>query len=177
MKNIAVILLILGIYHFPNLSTNSNTHKNDSLNNHFVRFLCFSVPNESNANFSVSLEKLSLPNTETEPLVDVMNNYETNIVVNRAVYLKFKEYILCAKNNLNQDLEQIRHNNYILEINVDSDHKYYLDDRQSISFINGFKQYLAKNELSGSYNKFLSLIESKAEYSIKYPKTNSKDPN
>jgi len=149
----------------------------DTLTNHFVRFLCFASPNESNANFSVSLKKMSPLSAETEPLVDVMNSYEKNFVVNDTIYLKFKRYVVQRRTALNQNVDNIRHQNFILEINIDSYHRYYLDDKQSITFINDFIKYLNKNKIKGQYYNILNWIVEKAKYNIKYPNRPNGDPN
>jgi len=163
MKRIVILFLFLLTLHCfsqtPSKQTKSHVHRvvGNDLNKHFIRFVFFaSLPPIDNVastspNYSISLEKLAPPNHKTEPLDKWLNYPENNMVVDTSIYLLFKNYILLHENELSKHYYINHHDYSILEINIDFQHRYYLNKQQSVSFLSAFDVYLESKKIDLCY--------------------------
>jgi hypothetical protein len=131
----------------------NNSLKIDITNKNFVRFLCLGEFG-GGANFSVSLEKITPPNSKTEPFTTFRDWRETDILVDNFTYSKFKNYFLTHKYQSHTNSKKKKENQ--LEINIDFKYRSYIPADDAIIILKNFIKYIQQEKIQGNFTEQLN---------------------
>jgi hypothetical protein len=177
MKRILVLLIALVTYQC--VAQNHRIHvlaETDTLNKHFVRFLCMTDLKLGNPSISISADQIPPLSVVNEPVVTQIYCTEKNERVSTKTYIKIKNYILKHKCELIGDKSEQDKYGFLLIIDVDFKHRYFIQAEKTKAFLTKLEKYLERDGIANQI-KGITTIEYLAEHQISTYGMQPPEPN
>lgn len=124
----------------------------DTLNKHFVRFLCMGDLNLGDPSISISMREIPPPSVLNEPVVTSVYCTERNQIVDTLTYLRVKGYILGHQNELKGDRPEQDKYGFLLIVDIDFKHRYFIQAKKAKYFITNLMKYLKVKGIADKIN-------------------------
>ncbi len=137
--------------------------KIDLKNQNFVRFLHLGITEKYVLRpITIGLSKVTSVSIRTEPESQIIDqSFEKKLITDTSTYNLLKRYVFSNEVNLQKDTSGITHYIGDYKVDIDYQHKYYLNKKNSAAFFSGLVIYLRKNQCDP---KVLTEVEFIANY-------------